>query len=342
MTDDPALFEIIEQYLKGALSPEDTRRLEARAAADPVVAAQIDRQKLERDAMEVILENDLRREMSQWSAERKQSLLSPVPRTAAKERRLPPAIAGARRQTFRWAVAAGVALLSVFGLWRLTDRIRPAPSVAAVPRPPAVRPDTPASVSVEQTIPDAKRPAVAGNQGAGHVALPEVPADHFRKMTPEPSPVVSPNDRLVDIAETAYQNNPPDLEGGGVRGGENAAARSAVGSAWDRKDYRAVIAELKNTPVDAGHFSLVEMLAHAYFQSKQYARATPLFEQLLGWSGSKSREKMQWYLLLCYLTDHERRQKDFDALARQIIAEPRHGYNLECRNILEQTNQKTK
>lgn len=69
--DDAALLDKIEDYLAGRLSPKEVAELKQRAAADPEIASTIEFVRLERDGMELILEQNLRADMADWEQVRK-------------------------------------------------------------------------------------------------------------------------------------------------------------------------------------------------------------------------------------------------------------------------------
>ena len=60
------LFEKIESYLKGGLSPEEMTAFENEIKDNPKLAEAVDMHRFEWDAMEVLVETDLRDKMTQW------------------------------------------------------------------------------------------------------------------------------------------------------------------------------------------------------------------------------------------------------------------------------------
>jgi tetratricopeptide (TPR) repeat protein len=61
-------FEQIEAYLRGQLAPADRAAFEAELAADPALAAEVHRHRLERQALELLVEGDLFAKMQTWDA----------------------------------------------------------------------------------------------------------------------------------------------------------------------------------------------------------------------------------------------------------------------------------
>jgi len=63
-------FDRIEAFLLGQTTPEEARELEAQAAQDNALAAEIRQQELEHRAMELLVQDDLRSQMAAWKAEK--------------------------------------------------------------------------------------------------------------------------------------------------------------------------------------------------------------------------------------------------------------------------------
>jgi hypothetical protein len=109
-------YEQIEAYLKGELSAEAAQAFELELAQNPELAEQVALHRLEWDAMEVLIENDLRTQMGDWK-QTKTAILTPSVSEAE-----PPKMTvqkGGLSRSYAWAIAAELAILVVVGLWVL-------------------------------------------------------------------------------------------------------------------------------------------------------------------------------------------------------------------------------
>lgn len=106
-------FDQIEAYLSGEMNETDAAAFDQSVANDPVLAAAVDRHLIAHDAIEVMIEENLRAEMKEWSTQKKEDS------DGAKIRQIGSANSGGRvrRLFYSLAAAASVAILvGVFGL----------------------------------------------------------------------------------------------------------------------------------------------------------------------------------------------------------------------------------
>lgn len=67
--NEQRFYDLIERYLLGQMSPQERAALEAELSRNPLLAEQFAAQKLEHDAMEVLVEDSLRTRLQRWAKE---------------------------------------------------------------------------------------------------------------------------------------------------------------------------------------------------------------------------------------------------------------------------------
>ncbi len=331
--DDYTLYDKIESYLKGALSLEETKKFEQDMSNNPQLAEMVKMHRFEWDAMEVLVENDLRDQMAKWDKEN----VSPP---SVKEIEKSPFLGNFknRRLYYGLAAAASVALLIAITIWFFRE-------------PEKVKTD----VVKSNTEKDNHLPHDTA------VISPTLPKDQTEKDKPIivetykkrnnktkplelPSEMSTTDDKAyIALAETAYDThgapNYEDMNASRGSKGDNTIL-DEVGKDFDKKEFNKTIMLLRNTPVTDENFTALEVLAHAYFQNKNYKAALPVFQNLLKLSGKKSHDKSEWYLLLCYLANYNQHTSDFKTLANKILDNKEHGYFDETTQLLKQVNGK--
>ncbi len=144
-------YSLIEQYLLGKLNPTEQKNFEERLQREPELARAFRLQQLEHDALDLMLERDLRHKMTQWDDDE----------------------AGAKEQPLKrpfWPLVAGIALLLLLitGIYWLTRPAQPAPSTPT--EVPTVPPTAPKEIPMASTDtpaaplpPTPNRPTTATN-----------------------------------------------------------------------------------------------------------------------------------------------------------------------------------
>lgn len=102
-------FDRIEAYLFGQMSAEENAAFEREVAGNPELAAELEQQRLEHRAMELMLRDELKANLQSWKAE-KEALAAPASDTGAKV----VSMGSNRRLLYRIAAAASVLLIIGF------------------------------------------------------------------------------------------------------------------------------------------------------------------------------------------------------------------------------------
>ncbi|MBL7816126.1 MAG: hypothetical protein JNL70_14000 [Saprospiraceae bacterium] len=309
---DFELYEKIETYLKGQLTPEQHKAFEIEIANDHKLAELVDMHRFEWDAMEVIIEKDLRNQMAQWKKEGTPSV--------KEEKKSTLHVVGEgttiRRLYYTLVAAASVAVVAG-AVWWLWFRNEPKQNI---PTPPiAVSTDTTNKTKEQNPSPQYTVPPTE-----------ELVKKDTKKQAPLPPKVEEIDENIYRVyALEAYEKNETfTYEETRTSRGEQTENNSLdiAGKAFDKKDYSKAINLLKNTPATDENFVALEILAHSYFQTKNYKAALPIFQNLLILSGRKSREKSDWYLLLCYLANYKQHKTQFNSLTQNILSNKDHAF----------------
>ncbi len=338
--NEKELYDKIEAYLREDLSAADKKAFDAEIASNPQLAEQVEMHRFEWDGMEVILENDLRAKMAQWQEEGKQASFTPSV-SEAKNRIIPieKGKTTVRRLYYGLAIAASLTLLLGVLLWVFT---KPTPASDVVKNDASK--DTIARLPLPTPMPKSDKentPIVQMDKKP--FETPAIPP-----KLENPTPIVPNNETnrvdettLIAFAEDAYKEDVPDYESINTsRGGNNTSVLDEAGKAYDSKDFTKVISLLKNTLALDENYSALELLAHSYFQQKQYKLALPLFKDLLRLSGKRTHDKSEWYLLLCYLTNYSHYKSEFNVLSQKISANTEHDYTAQTKTLLSKMSKK--
>jgi tetratricopeptide (TPR) repeat protein len=355
------IFDKIEAYLQEDLNAAEKAAFEKEMAQNPDLAEQVEMHRFEWDGMEVILENELRSQMTEWQEEETQADATPsvsgivssskaVKEGDVKVVRLDTAKSPVRRLYYNIALAASFALLAGAVLWVFTkpnpqpnvvinDKL-PVDTIARLPLPSPTPQSVEEAPIVQIEIPSIKpqnkpnQPKETGKKDNARVVVP----------SPTNELIVGEDKTYIAYADDAYQKSDiPSYEDiQNTRGARNDTENvlEEAGKAYDKKEFDKTIDLLKNTPVADENFGALELLAHAYFQKKNHEAALPVFQNLLKMSGKKSREKSEWYLLLCYLTDYNHHKTDFQTLSNKILDNKDHNYFEKTTQLMKQVNEK--
>lgn len=302
MDEQEKLFYRIEDYLLGELPEDEARAFEQLMAADPELAAAVEKQRFERMGMEYLLEKDLRAKMLRWKAE--DSAGGDAGASGRSFGKSP-----LRRPWLWWAL--GGLILAAWGGWAYYFQKKSPPVIESVTEPaaPAAGPADTATVAPPPTRPMAER---------------------------RPAAVPPPSSAQPDTAEKilAFHESPGHLLGQ-LRGAPTATTNLADAlKAYEAGRYAEVIRLLSSgAPTDDGR----ELLAHAYFKNGQYDQAAARFRQMAGEGyGGPVQDRMEWNLLLSLLMQHPLGNAETAALLAKMLApENYHDYQSKA-GALEQ------
>ncbi|MEN9611391.1 MAG: hypothetical protein RLZZ628_2205 [Bacteroidota bacterium] len=363
MNQNKDFYHKIEAYLCDGLPPAEKKALEKAIAADPQLKKQVEMQRLEWDAMELLLETDLRDKMEDWDAE--------MPFEWTHTAMAPPTIAPTEPKTvrmpnyYRWSLAASLVLAvgALIWLWQPKPSAEEAPIVQVEPpksvklpveppETPKLPIDSPKTVPVSpttahvtpKTVPESPKKQPVPSPKPIETVPPIVQVTPVEPVISPPAPVPNPENYAV-IAETNYKKEPFKVIESSTRGRgvtETLSPEEKAEEAYEKADFKQVVSLLNATPLEKTYISQLNLLAHAYFQQKQFANALPLLEKMVDWNRSRlvARQEAEWYLLLGYLAQCPQYQTQFDALAQQIKGNAAHESHAKVIALLETLKQK--
>jgi tetratricopeptide (TPR) repeat protein len=318
-------YEKIELYLKKELTQDEMKAFENDIKNNPKLAEAVELHRLEWDAMEVLIEADLKKKMTEWhvpfeATPQPKGLAGSVfsPKNDKINRALSVSSTSRNRLNWLMGIAASLTFLTVATVWYFKRTQPQKPEISTIE--PTQKIDTP---SVFSPILEEKK----------EEKIVEKPQKQDTKKVE--TPILKDDKNYFAYAYEAYENEvAPTYEDMQVRGGNNENILDEAGKAYDKKDFKRAIDLLKNTPATDENFAGLEILAHAYFQSKNTKSALPVFRNLLKLSGKKSKEKTEWYLLLCYVSDYKNHKMEFKALSESILAQKEHTYFEETKKLM--------
>ncbi len=294
--DQEQLKDKIEAYLSGTLSPEEQTAFETEMSADPDLRERVDWQRLERDAMEVLAEDDLRRDLARWQAELPKAgkLLSP---------------SSPIRLIFFVVLMLG--LFVAAWLWW------PRPATQPTDIPPTQR-DTlaplPVPTDAEKGKPIANEPALDKKSPPKHLAL----------ALKELGDGYKPDDQT--LIRTAQEK---------VQKGRASSFQNGL-TAYSEGDYQKAIVLLKQVPEDDSTFIQAnELLAHSFMKTEQYSRAVPVFRRVVATKAIPYSDRSQWYILLAYLADGQEESPEFKQGLQQLVDDKGHDYQKKAKSLRE-------
>lgn len=313
-------FDLIEKYLQGNLSGVERAIFEDRMARDPELRALVQQHRLEQQAQELLVEEDLFSKMRQWDAAAQTA--TPLTVTAAPMR--------VRRTAWQTALpwAAVFLLFGAAGWWLAT---RPAETDAVTQttptKPHTAKPKTlpmPNRTQPTPAVPKAKQPNTLPTQ------ITDEDMEEAVTAAPTPPPVIS-------SPSPAYMHMPPDY-----------AALAAT--AYEERDFMRSSLAARSTDVlylqaleqyKSGNFNEVtrllqatlslssaqrELFGHALYRKGDYAAAAEHFRTLTGARDAALSQRSDWAFVLALLPQLPTKRPLFDRALQKITDNPAHAF----------------
>ncbi len=333
MHRDEHLFDKIETYLRGQLTPAEATAFEAEIAENPELAAQVKLHRLERRGQEWLVERDLLAKMNAWEREANSSGTTQSHATTELH------VSFVRRW---WAVGVAAALiLGIFGWWLLQPQadIGGAPPIVSAPKskPPAATP--PKTTPRPSQKPPTSQPKEEEDARVAETLKPT-------PVIPTPKPEAKPTapttkPAVVDypaLAATYYRE-----EDFIQKSGNGAGDAPGYGQALDSyKSGKYADAEKLLKPIlklNPNALKTKELLAHSLYKKKQYDAAIPYFRELANSKDKAIAERSEWALALTVLQKMPAQKALLNRTLDKILAKPGHafyGKASQLKNALKQ------
>lgn len=331
------LYDKIEAYLLGELPPGEAEAFARQVEDNPALADQVELHRLEHDAMEVLLERELRKDVLEWIREVKESDATGMGNTAlpVPEEGIRPQAMPMRRWLWLAAILAGAALISVLFIWQ--PWLAPSSPAIEQQEPPPVEAPSPEQGPVVQ--PDGELP-VAEQQSPAPKR--ETPASEPQQQRPEPKP------GLLALADEFFD----DPFGGKVRGRPATSPESSptgaslfetAAAAYRARQFdeaRRLADQIGTDDPDYGDARL--LIGRTLYWQGQFRQAADVFRQIPGDPAIEAEEEMlrdlirhtaEWNLLVAYLAQGPSMRQAAEQLLEAIAADENHKYGQKAREL---------
>lgn len=291
-------FYKIEAYLSGELPEAERQDFERQVENDPALALEVEMHRLEHDAMNVLVEREIRGKMQAWAQEGQE-----VPKP--------------KRYRWVWLVAALTGLLLF--LWLIWDAgHRDAPPQPEMPsledtssagepaRPGSADPSAPTGTTPVPNLPGKTEEQPKGGEKDGRQDAPAVAEEN-----PEKGEYIALVMELYDKPQMPSQQ----------RGGGDGAWRQ-VRQAYKSGNTREAIRLLQD--LSAQDLSVQQWLGHLNFQEQEFGKAAEAFEKIMQSGGQGLAEEVDFELSLCYLAQGGPDSTPFRELLRKMLTEDGH------------------
>lgn len=317
------LHEQIEAYLKGSLPPPEREAFEQQLGQDPELSALVAQHRLERQALELLVEADLFDRMRHWDA----AAVAP-PLRAVPGRRWPRMLA--------WAAAmAGM----VLGAWWLALRYHPDPAPLAqhlpLPKPAPQNPPGPALNRKPGTEKNTGRPRELPSPARQEAPVAQA-VEPKSPETPTKLPSVTPpeKDYAALAADFYRQQDFFNNQAGNTSG--DALYNRAYGD-FKAGKFSNVTQALRSTL--SGNNQNKELMAHSFYQSAHYDAAYDVFNELRSARDGAMAERADWGLALTLLHQLPAKRPLLDRVLDKIITKPGHTYASEAKALKAKLNE---
>lgn len=334
-------YDKIEAFLDQRMPEIERKAFEQAIAQDPELATQVELQRFERDAMEVLVEEDLRSDMKVWKKEMLQSYAANNPDNIRKLRR--------RRRRYLAVAASFLVIVTAAALLWLNPFTNEQSAIASnetnnLRELPDQQPDLPDPNAIdEQPIAQLSDPQKKGTEATEDEQTPSPEQSEERPVTPLIQDNLQP--QIQTAPQVATQNNTLELAKENFNDAyllqqdtEGVEGLEEMKNAYTSGDFQktAQLASGFKTPYPLGQ----EYLGAALIQQGDFQKAQQVYNNLmrLSLSDRSLRERTEWNLLLTYLALDQTNYVDFDRLLNRIKENKEHQFFDEADALFNQIN----
>ncbi len=280
MPEDNLMMKI-DAYLKAHLSKEETAAFEQDMAVDTALAQQVARQRVHLEALDILLEDDLRAKMKNWETE-----MGDKPFASNNWKK------------------GGLLIITIAVLLGLYFLFKPKNNI-----------DLPNHLNKKDSL-ILEKNNIDTLQIKRNPSVPSQNEPPFPNKSELPSPPKSDAKKPIakvqtlpnDLLETTNEDLAlvlVDLENNTVRRDtQSNRLMSETYRLLKQKDYSKAINGLKNVSNTEGVF----LCGIAYFLNGQYTKALPIFENLVKNDGFGRTETAEYYAALCLLANGQKQE----------------------------------
>jgi len=316
--ENDSLFEKIEGYLKDELPEAEKKAFEAEIQSDGQLATQVELQRFELDAIELLVEEDLRKDMAAWKSD---LTTEPAPNGRS---------ANPLRWIFPLVILGGIAFaLYFFNPFSPNDTDEPVaeeqmrdneelPAVEAPqetpPDPDPVDPDRPVAENTETAPEEAEIPTPEPAPEKAKEQLETAPKINN-------APVVASSSNYLELATQAFKDSylqsvPSDA----------SEQLKAVNAVYTEGKYEATVEAVQSTFAgsEIDYVNALEYSSAAHFRLKQFEQVEQINTTILQLGTAKYRERAEYNLMLALVAQEKTMSVDFTKLLNKITSDTDH------------------
>ncbi|GAB4500444.1 MAG: hypothetical protein OHK0019_38880 [Saprospiraceae bacterium] len=304
---DERLHDTIEKYLLGQLSKEESSRLEADMAADPILFEQVEIQRLALMGMRRLAAADMKEKFTRWDKE-------------LDAQRLPPP----NLNIWIWITGILLLLLTVGAFWHFTQLKKEHRDLEREQRKIAFRDSMIAVLQAAYREKATELEALIAQPGGDSLTLVEIKRLRDELDRKDKALRELEQRRPTGNRQVAMRLAPPPPAVRGA-GDDSDTELGAARKAFDKPDYNEAIQLLKSIPPgDPRQVQVTQLLPYALFYAGRFQEAIPAFLNLWEQDEDNEATNAQGYLLLCYIA--EGKMLEAKQMQLVIMQNPRHKF----------------
>lgn len=333
MSNHP-LYDKIEEYITGQMSEADVISFEENLKSDQELAATVALQKLEHDAMDRMLDLDLKAKMDTW---KQTPPPNPFENNPSEIKKNPPSKRWGRWLLFGLLgtfITAGIVYTIIGSPDQSTKEIsEPSEPIEATQFENTI--PTQEDLLEEKIEDDINEAPLTNDRPVANNPSKKLP----KKNTDKPTTPKKENQYQL-LAASNYQSTPLPSISSTLRSGDDTTKKSNIekaAEAFERKQFIDA-QRLIGDPSDADQSNVRYLRGHIYFNLKKYAEASKEFESITSMTIVENKEGAQWYLFLSYLAQLPNSKTQFEKLGKELAADEYFSNREKVQQLMDEVN----